>query len=83
MNTQTVPLELNISDHLGNPTTITLQITIRDGDITSIEGRSGNDLVEGTLRLKRKRRHADGGDQCWVCDKNGCREVTPCPANYP
>jgi hypothetical protein len=79
MSEERIPLELNIKDRNGAVTPFSLEIIVRDGDIAGIEGRSGDDLVEGTLHLRRKNSIAEGGDQCWVCGRTGCQEVIPCP----
>ncbi len=78
MAEQRIPFEINVKNDRGDEMPFSLEIIIRDGSFAGIEGRSGDELVEGTLNL-RKKSNADGGDQCWVCGRLGCEEVSPCP----
>jgi subtilisin family serine protease len=73
-----IPLDLTSASG-GALTSVTVRITVLDGNIKSIEATSENKSYVGKLVLHElSELPVEGGDECIICDPS-CHVVSPCP----
>lgn len=76
-----IPLDLT-NDSGGEVTSVTIRISVSDGNITNIEAVNGDKSYVGKLILHELSEiPTEGGDQCIICNPV-CHVVSPCPDGF-